>query len=125
MIITKGKNPFVFTSRIEFSNPENENETEFVELREFNTAEKYKLMKAGEVDEDGNFRNVVEVLKASGDLFASCVVDSSFVDENGNKLSGDVVATVLKASGSVFDSILSIWVNAENPFRLLRKKEEK
>lgn len=124
MIIEKGSNPFVFTTKIEFPNPGNEKETEFVELREFNTAEKYKLMKAGEVDEDGNFKNVVEVLKVSGELFASCVVDSSFVDENGNKLSGDIVASVLKASSTTFDNILSYWVNSKNPFHLLQKKTE-
>lgn len=125
MIIQKGKNPFIFTSRIEFENPENPEEVEFVELREFDSAEKYRLMKAGDLDSEGNFGNIAEVLKVAGELFASCVVDSSLIDEDGNKLSGSEVARLLRASSVTFDNILSVWINSKNPFHLIQKNEGK
>lgn len=120
MIITKGKNDFVFKTRIDFEIDGNE---EFVVLREMTTAEKSQVMAAGKLDAEGNPTDVVGMLVQSEKYFAGCVIESSAVDEEGNAVKGSALYDYLKQSSSVFHEILSTWIQSKRIDLSIKKPE--
>jgi hypothetical protein len=57
-------------------------------------------------------------------LFPSCLVDHSFIDEDGGKAAPGRVYEELKESGSLFTEILSVWLE-KIPFQHRLRKEPK
>ena len=100
---------YVFTTKIDL----NDDGTEFVELREPNQQE------FSGFSEDG--KKNLEVMEK---IFPSCVIGSSFTDDEGNSVDGKTVYNTLKKSGSLLTEILSIWIQSI-PFqsRLLKKQK--
>lgn len=56
-------------------------------------------------------------------LFPSCVVNSTFEDENGNTDNGDEIFKLLDKSASTMTKILNLWINS-CPFSLVSEKKE-
>lgn len=122
MIITKeNENAFVFKTRIEFEGEGGA--TEFVELREFNTAESHIMLTSGGISQNGDVENVAAMLEKAEKFFPDCVVDSSFQYEDGTKLTGRQVYDILKKSNQLFSEITSVWLNSDRKGRLIKKAE--
>lgn len=94
-----GKN-FVFSTRVELPDSEDGSKN-FIELREPNQKEIINL------SDDGG-----KNLEMMGKIFPACVIDSSFVKDNGDKASGAEIAEVLRQSGSLFTEIIGTWLNS-------------
>lgn len=88
---------YVFTTRIDLS----EDGKEFVELREPNQQE------FSGFGDDGK-KNLEQMEK----IFPSCVIASSFVDDEEKPADGKSVYNALKKSGSIFTEVLSVWLNS-------------
>lgn len=97
MKISDFEKNYVFTTKIELS----DDGKEFIELREPNQQE------FNGFGEDGK-KNLEQMEK----IFPSCVIASSFVDDEGNEVDGKTVYNALKKSGSIFTEVLSIWLNS-------------
>lgn len=99
---------YVFTTKIEIND-----EGDFIELREPNQQE------FSGFGEDGK-RNLETMEK----IFPSCIIDSSFVDDEGNKVDSKSIYNTLKKSGSMLTEIITTWIQSI-PFqsRLLKNKK--
>lgn len=100
------KKNFVFTTKITLD----EGTGDFIELREPTQGEIFGL---------GGEEN--EVLKKLESLLPECIIDSSFVDDAGEKASGKAIYDELSASGSLLSDVLNIWLEAI-PFQHRLKK---
>lgn len=100
MIITKETN-FVFSTKVKVGNDD------YVVLREPTTAE---FQKAGFNEDSSN--NLVCLAK----LFPLCVVDSSYVKEDGSKLTGKELYDLFEPSAHTMTNVLMDWFG-KIPFR--------
>ncbi len=100
MIITKDTN-FVFSTKVKVGNDD------YVVLREPTTAE---FQKAGFNEDSSN--NLVCLAK----LFPLCVVDSSYVKEDGSKLTGKELYDLFEPSAHTMTNVLMDWFG-KIPFR--------
>lgn len=107
MNINDFKNKYIFTTRIDID------EESWIELREPSSDEMNKLGNK----EDKYFEKLSEI-------FPSCIIKSSFVDDEGNPVSGRKVYDALKQSGTLYTEILSTWGNSL-PFHARIKKPVK
>jgi hypothetical protein len=92
------ENNFIFKTTI---NLDDEN---FIILKEPELKDISKLSKAEE-DE-------TKMIQMFGEILPSCIVDSSFENENGEKASGKEIAEMLKKSGSMFPEIIGTWIKS-------------
>lgn len=121
MVITNKEieQTYLFSKKVEFSI--GDSETEYVELREFNMEQAKQFQQAAKIS--GEDMDAVAALNKAEEFFPSCVVDSSFVHENGDKLTGKEVYNYLKKSSQLFQLILQTWLkNDDSPFHLANKK---
>lgn len=117
---------FLFTKRIVFTFNDEE---EFIEMREFNMEQSKQFQLAskpkienGEIVEVDSFAT----FSKAEEFFPSCVVNSSFVKEDGTQLSGKELYNFLKKSSSLFQEILHAWLEkGDSPFQFQNKKETK
>lgn len=117
---------FLFTKKIVFTFNDSE---EFIEMREFNMEQSKQFQLAskpkienGEIVEVDSFAT----FSKAEEFFPSCVVNSSFVKEDGTQLSGKELYNFLKKSSSLFQEILHAWLEkGDSPFQFQNKKETK
>ena len=107
MKISEAEKKYIFTTKIELDNGD------YIELREPNTQE------ISSFGDDG--KKNLELLEK---IFPSCVVDSSFTDDNDNKVDGKTLYNFLKKSSSLFTEILNIWIESI-PFQSRLQKKQK
>lgn len=128
MEIKGNEQKFIFTKKIEFTS--DNGTVEFVELREFNMEEMKQFQKACAIKQNGE-RVEVEDWSAGLDkaetFFAGCVVSSSFTYD-GNPASGKQVYELLKKNSTLFNAILSKWLEPsgnDSPFQLVKQNDLK
>lgn len=109
MKLSEAKKNFIFTTRVEF-------EDEFVELREPTQQEVLTLKK--NTDDDIGIINKMET------IFSACLINHSFIDDNGEKAKPEDVYNVLKESATLFNEILTQWMESL-PFHSRTKKSTK
>lgn len=109
MKLSEAAKKYVFTTKITID----EETGDFIELREPTQAEIVNL--------SGDSTKTLEQMEK---LFPKCIIDSSFIDDAGNKASGEEIYKTFSASGSMLTEILSIWLEAI-PFQSRLKKAEK
>lgn len=101
------ENNFIFKTTI---NLDDEN---FIILKEPEFKDTSKLTKAqaeAQAEEDET-----KILEVFGEILPSCIIDSSFENENGEKASGKEIAEMFKKSGMFYTEIIGTWIKS-NPF---------
>ena len=109
MKISEAKEHYVFTTRIDL----NDDGSEYIVLREPTTGEVSGLGDDGQKN--------LEILNK---IFPSCIVESSFTDDEGNEADGKAVYSVLKDSASLFTEIVETWMTSV-PFKSSLSKKGK
>lgn len=99
MLLSEISTKFVFKTKIDLG------DGDYIVLREPNQKETIGL------SDDAN-----KNLKLFGDILENCIVESSFVDEEGKPAKAQAIAEELKKSGSLWTEILTAWLN-EVPFQ--------
>jgi hypothetical protein len=112
MKITEARKKYLFTTKIELPKEDNEDEVDFIVLRE-PTIEEMQLFSN---DEKKN----VETLKQ---IFPKCLVDHSFIDNDGTKTVNKEVYELIKDSSSLYSEIIDMWFKSI-PFQSRLKKKE-
>lgn len=107
MKISEAEKKYIFTTKIELD------DGDYIELREPNTQE------ISSFGDDG--KKNLELLEK---IFPSCVVDSSFTDDNEMPVDGKTLYSFLKKSSSLFTEILNIWIESI-PFQSRLQKKQK
>jgi hypothetical protein len=116
MKITEARRRYLFTTKIELpkDNPDDINEeSDFIELRE-PTLEEIQ----GFGDDD---KKNTETLKK---LFPVCLVNHSFINDDGTKTTTIDVYNFLKDSSSLYSEIVEAWFKSI-PFSQRLKKQQK
>jgi hypothetical protein len=112
MKLSDATKKYIFTTKIEL-----DSEGNYVTLRE-PTMQQFSQLSDDEKDNKKN-------LKALSDMLPSCVVDSSFTDEDGETpATGELIAKMLKDSSSLEAEVLNIWAGSI-PFGSRLKKGKK
>lgn len=107
-----------------------------IKLSEF--GKKYVFTTRIDIDADGYVvlrePNQQEVINLSDDpkkqveafskIFPACVVESSFIHDDGSQASGKEIAEALSQSGTLYTDILTTWLTSL-PFRSRLMKKEK
>lgn len=106
MKLSEVKENYIFYTKIDLDGGD------FVKLREPSTKE------LSELNSDG--RSLESLTK----LFPACLVDHSFIDEDGGKADPGKVFDELKGSGSLFTDIVTTWLQSV-PFQERLKKKPK
>ena len=128
MEIKGNEQKFIFSKRIEFTS--DDGTVEFVEVREFNMEEMKQFQKACAIKQNGERVEVEDWsagLEKAETLFAGCVVSSSFTYD-GNPASGKQVYELLKKNSTLFNAILSKWLEPsgnDSPFQLVKQNDLK
>lgn len=102
--------------------------------------ENYVFKTKIELDEDGNFIELKEptmsqvqhlsnkdeekVFAEIEKIFPSCIVSSSYTDDDGNPATADAVAKMLENSGTLKGEVLQAWIESL-PFKSRLQKKEK
>lgn len=107
MRISEAEKKYIFTTKIELE------DGDFIELREPNTQE---ISSFGN-DDKKNFDLMEKI-------FPSCVIASSFTDDEDNEVDGKTLYQFLKKSSSLFTEILKIWIDSI-PFQSRLRKRQK
>jgi hypothetical protein len=110
MKITAARKKYLFTTKIEFPKENEDDEVDFVVLRE-PTIEEMQLFSN---DDNKN----VETLKQ---LFPKCVVDHSFTNDDGTKTACKEVCELVRDSSSLYAEIVDTWFKSI-PFQSRLKK---
>ena len=108
MKLSEAAKSYVFETKIEL---DDEN---FIKLREHTMAE---VQRFSNKDEDKVFDGMEKV-------FSSCIIDSSYTDDDGNPATGEAISKMLESTGILKTQILEAWVKSI-PFRLRPQKNEK
>ena len=95
MKLSEASKKFYFTTKIEL-----DNEGDFVELREPTMAEAARMS-----DSDNPQKQITELESVA----ATCIVNSSFVDEDGNKAKGEDIMNFIKQHISIETEMLEVW----------------
>lgn len=109
MKISEALNNYVFKTKIELDDDGN-----FIELKEPTMAQVQHLSNK---DDDKVFAEIEKI-------FPSCIVSSSFTDDNGNPATADEVAKMLEATGTLKAEVLQTWIESL-PFKSRLQKKEK
>lgn len=109
MNLSEIKKKYIYTTRIELE------DGEYVVLREPNQ-EEIILISQGDSQSD--------TMKQMEELFPKCLIESSFTTDAGKPASGNELYNELKASGSLFSEILTLWLDSI-PFQSRLKKNLK
>ncbi|MDR3170323.1 MAG: hypothetical protein LBU17_01705 [Treponema sp.] len=112
MNVSKARERYIFTAKIELPNDDTSEEVDYIVLRE-PSVEEMQLFGDDE-------KKHMEVLKK---IFPKCLVDHSFVNEDGTKTRQEDVYAVLKESSSLYTEIIDAWLKSI-PFRARLKKDE-
>jgi hypothetical protein len=113
MKITEARKRYLFTTRIELPKDNEEEEADFIELREPTLEE---IQAFGDDDKKNT-----EALKK---LFPTCLVGHSFINEDGTKTANIDVYNFLKDSSSLYTEIIDTWFKSI-PFQSRLKKPQK
>lgn len=113
MNISEAKKKICFTVTIDLGEFNEEMRGEYVTLKEPD----YTAVRTFSKDED-------KIMKQMDEIFPSCLVDSSFTDDNGKKAEARVVADVLRSAGSLMIKVLEVWINS-CPFGSAKKSDTK
>lgn len=108
--LAEAKKKFVFTTKVEF-------DEDFVELRE-PTQEELVFLKKNLKEDD------IDTVDKMEHLFTDCLINHSFTDDNGSKAANNEVYEALKGSATLFNEILTTWMNSL-PFQSRTRKAEK
>ena len=108
--LSEAKKKFVFTTKVEF-------DEDFVELRE-PTQEEIVFLKKNFKEDD------IDTVDKMENLFTSCLINHSFTDDNGSKSDNEEVYKALKGSSTLFNEILTTWLNSL-PFQSRTRRAEK
>lgn len=128
MEIKGNEQKFVFSKKIEFTS--DDGSTEFVELREFNMEEMKQFQRACAIKQNGETVQIEDWnagLDKAEAFFAGCVASSSFTYD-GNPATGKQVYELLKKNSTLFNAILSKWLEPsgnDSPFQLVKQNGSK
>ena len=109
MKISEAVNNYVFKTKIELDDDGN-----FIELKEPTMAQVQRLSNK---DDEKVFAEIEKI-------FPSCIVDSSYTDDNGNPATADDIAKMLESTGTLKAEVLQTWIESL-PFKQRLQKKEK
>lgn len=110
MKISEALENYVFKTKIELDEDGN-----FIELKEptMSQVQHLALIK----DEE---KGIAELAK----IFPTCIVSSSFTDDDGNSATGDAIAKMLENSGTLKSEVIQAWMSSFPLNSRLQKKEK-
>ncbi len=111
MKLSEAQKKYVYHCKIEIDDDKN-----FIDLRELNFAEKAKLNKVqNEIDYNPELKK----------MMPSCIIDSSFEDDEGNPANGSDIVKMLEKSSSLLDDIINVWITKIPFLQRIKDKPEK
>lgn len=63
-------------------------------------------------------------IETFGKLLPSCIIDSTFENDDGTKANGEQICAILSCSGSLYTDVVKTWLESL-PFQSRLKKKEK
>lgn len=90
---------YIFSEKISF-------DKEYIILREPLTSEIDGM--------NDDYKNNISILKK---IFKNCIIDSSFINDDGSKASNEDIYNALIKSGSLFSELLNEWIS-KTPFTI-------
>jgi hypothetical protein len=115
MKINEARNKYLFTVRINLPQENEEDAVDFLVFRE-PTVEEIYLLKGREATEEN--------IKVMNTLFPKCLINHSFVNDDGTKTTNVEVSNFLKESCTLYLAILSQWFESV-PFQSRLEKQQK
>lgn len=113
MKLSDFRKDFLLTTTINIT----EDGKEFIKFREPTQSELFEFQGLDEKDA----KKSAAAIKG---LFLKCVVDSSFTNDDGSKLTNEELYAGLQESGKIFSEIISGWLESA-PFQLRLKNNKK
>ena len=109
MKLSEAANNYVFKTKIELDDDGN-----FIELKEPTMSQIQRLPNK---DDDKVFAEIEKI-------FPTCIINSSFTDDDGNPATAEDIAKMLENTGSLKSDILQTWIESI-PFKSRLQKKEK